>query len=206
MEIKRPLSKQPIPEYAKKVFAGKIFYVYQWDQELYDGSSATFEKLKRPDSTVVYPVLPDGRILLLKQEQPGRELFISTAGGRVDEGEEILAAAKRELLEETGYEAEEWVLWDAQHPTSKIDWVIYTFIAKGLKKVADLNLDSGEKIELLPVSFDEFLEITSDIGFVVRLSLRARESIRRCTTCSNSTQTGRLFFRMRTMRRWRCGG
>ena len=65
------------------------------------------------------------------------------------------------MLEETGYEAEEFILWNATHPASKIDWVVYTFIAKGLKKVADLNLDGGEKIILKPVTFDEFLEIST---------------------------------------------
>src|SRR3989339_528828 len=88
--------------------------------------------------------LMEGRIILTKQEQPGKEPFIGTTGGRVDEGEDILSAAKRELLEESGYEAEEFILWDAQHPTSKIDWVVYTFIAKGLRKIDEAHLDSGE--------------------------------------------------------------
>lgn len=48
---------------------------------------------------VVFPVLPDGRILLTEQEQPGREPFIGACGGRIDEGEDALTAAKRELLE-----------------------------------------------------------------------------------------------------------
>ena len=77
---------------------------------------------------------------------------------KFDEGEDILAAAKRELLEESGYEAEEFILWDAQHPTSKIDWVVYTFIAKGLRKIDEAHLDSGEKIELMFVTLDELIE------------------------------------------------
>ncbi|HEY4513380.1 MAG TPA: hypothetical protein VJH06_02605 [Candidatus Paceibacterota bacterium] len=73
----------------------------------------------------------------------------------------MLTAAKRELLEESGYEAEEFILWDSQHPLSKIDWVVYTFVAKGLKKVADLHLDSGEKIKLLPVTLDKLIDIAT---------------------------------------------
>jgi len=166
MEINRPKSKQPIPDNAKKVFDGVLFDVYQWEQKLFDGTTTVFEKLKRPDTVVVFPVLDDGRIILTEQEQPGKEPFIGATGGRVDEGEDILEAAKRELLEESGYEASEFVLWDAQHPTSKIDWVVYTFIAKGLKKVADMNLDAGEKINLKLVSLDEFIEIAINKNFV----------------------------------------
>ncbi|MFH1534525.1 MAG: NUDIX domain-containing protein [Patescibacteria group bacterium] len=120
MNIIRPESKQPIPKNAKKVFSGILFDVYQWNQKLFDGKETTFEKLVRPDTVVIFPILEDGRILLTKQEQPGKVPFIGATGGRVDKGEDILEAAKRELLEESGYEAAEFVLWDAQHPTSKL--------------------------------------------------------------------------------------
>ncbi|MFH1838400.1 MAG: NUDIX hydrolase [Candidatus Kuenenbacteria bacterium] len=166
MKINRPKSKQPIPDNAKKVFSGVLFDVYQWEQELFDGTKTLFEKLKRPDTVVVFPVLDDGKIILTKQEQPGKEQFIGVTGGRVDDGENILEAAKRELLEESGYEALEFILWDAQHLTSKIDWVIYTFIAKKLKKVSDINLDAGEKITLKLVNFDEFIEIVLNKNFI----------------------------------------
>ena len=166
MKIKRPKSKQPIPDNAKKVFEGVLFDVYQWEQELFDGTKTTFEKLKRPDTVVVFPVLDNGKIILTKQKQPGKESFIGATGGRVDKGEDVLEAAKRELLEESGYTASKFILWDARHPTSKIDWVVYTFIAKGLKKVANINLDAGEKISLKPVTFNEFINIVIDKNFV----------------------------------------
>lgn len=165
MNIFRPISKQPIPSHAKKVFRGVVFDVYQWEQELFDGTKATFEKLKRSDTVVVFPVLDDGKIILTEQEQPGKEPFIGGAGGRVEEGEDILEAAKRELLEESGYEASEFILWDAQHPTSKIDWVVFYFIAKGLRKVANMNLDAGEKITLRPVTLDEFIDMATNKRF-----------------------------------------
>lgn len=163
MEIERPKSKQPIPEHAKRVFKGVIFDVYQWEQEMYDGTKRTFEKLKRADTVTVFSVLPDGKILLTEQEQPGNdEPFLAAIGGRIDEGEDILSAAKRELLEESGYEAKEFILWDSQQPTAKIEYAVYTFVAKGLKKVAEMNLDRGEKIKLLPVTLEELISIATD--------------------------------------------
>lgn len=165
MDIKRPISKQPLPSDAKMVFKGKIFDVYQWEQKMFDGSYETFEKLKRPDTVVVFPILPNGKILLTKQEQPGIKPFIGAAGGRVDEGEEILDAAKRELLEETGYEAKEYVLWKSEQPISKIEWATYVFIARDLKKVADLHFDAGEKIETMEVDFEKFLKLASQPEF-----------------------------------------
>lgn len=165
MNIERPKSKQPLPENAQKVFEGVMFDVYQWEQEMFDGSKATFEKLKRPDTVVIFPVLDDGKIILTKQEQPGKETFIGAAGGRVDPGEDILDAAKRELLEETGYEADEFVLWKALQPVSKIEWAVYVFVARKLKKTSGLSLDAGEKIEVITVDFDEFTKIVQQENF-----------------------------------------
>ena len=159
MEIKRPKSKQPMPKNAKKVFKGEIFDVYQWETDGYDGKKRVFEKLKRPDTAMVIPITEDGQIIIALQEQPNKPPFIGAVGGRVDEGENAFEAAKRELLEETGYEAKEWVLFDAVQPVSKIEWAVYTFIAKGCKKIAEQNLDGAEKIELKFVNFDEFINL-----------------------------------------------
>jgi ADP-ribose pyrophosphatase len=166
MKIIRPISTQPLPDHAECVYKGKIFDVYQWQQEMYDGTKKTFENLKRPDTVVVFPVLDDGSILLTEQEQPNKATFIGACGGRVDEGEDILEGAKREFLEETGYEASEYILWKSVHPASKIDWVVYFFIAKGCEKVSDQSLDGGEKIELKKVSFDELLQIGRNPKFM----------------------------------------
>ena len=157
-EIQRPLSKQSLPDTAKKMYQGIIFDVYQWEVDSYDGTKKIFEKLKRPDTVMVIPITEDGKIILTKEEQPGKQSFIGTAGGRVDDGENVLDAAKRELLEETGYEAKEWVLFDAVQPVSKIEWAVYIFFAKGCKKIMEQNLDGTEKIETIYVDFDEFVQ------------------------------------------------
>jgi ADP-ribose pyrophosphatase len=165
MNIPRPLSKQPLPDTATRVYKGIIFDVYQWEVDGYDGTKKTFEKLKRPDTVIVIPITEDGKIILTKQEQPGKLSFLGTAGGRVDDGEDVLDAAKRELLEETGYEAKEWVLFDAVQPVSKVEWAVYTFFAKGCRKIGEQNLDGAEKIELLYLDFDDFVEKVLDKNF-----------------------------------------
>lgn len=166
METPRPPARQPLPPHAHLAFKGGIFEIHQWEQELYDGSTAIFERAKRDDTVTVIPVLPDGQILLIQQEQPALEPYVSAPGGRVDPGEDPLDAAKRELLEETGYEADTWELIDAHQPAAKIDWAVFTFVAKGLRKVAELDLDAGEKIELMPVSFERFQQYELAEGVV----------------------------------------
>lgn len=168
MKITRPKSKQPIPSHAKRVFQGEIFKVYQWPQKMYDGSTKTFEKIQRADTATVIPITQEGKIITSKQSQPGKKPFLSTIGGRIDIGENPLDAAKRELLEETGYAAKEWILLYAIQPHSKIEWVVYCFIAKGCKKISQQNLDSGEKISLQYLNFKNFIDtiLQKDFGDV----------------------------------------
>jgi len=59
-----------------------------------------------------------------------------------------LAGAKREMLEEAGLEFENWKLVDVKQPFNKIDWLVYTFVANGLKSQHLQKLDAGEMIEL----------------------------------------------------------
>lgn len=157
MKIIRPPSKQPLPSHAKKVFQGTIFSVWQWAQTLYDGTTTTFEKIQRRDTVGVIAVTEDKKIILTRQEQPGIREFIGMPGGIIDNGEDVLDAAKRELLEETGCISDKWELFDSVQPTTKVDWAIFLFIAKDCRKVQAENPDPGEKLSTLLVSWDELL-------------------------------------------------
>lgn len=169
MTITRPLSSQPIPTTASCVFEGKLFSVYQWEQTLYDGSITTFEKVKRPDTVLVFATTDNGEILLLTQEQPGHnEPYVGVAGGRIEDGEDPEAAALRELLEETGYTSDDVILWKAEQPLAKIEWAMYTFIARNCRSVSDMKLDAGEKMILKPVTLDELIELGTTDGFYER--------------------------------------
>jgi 8-oxo-dGTP pyrophosphatase MutT (NUDIX family) len=163
--MRRPASVQPIPDNARKVFSGIIFDVYQWDQPQFDGSVRTFEKLTRPDTVVIVPITEDEQIIVTQQEQPGKQPFIGLAGGRLEKGEDAVMAAGRELKEETGYEAEQFDLLEAQQPIEKIDWVVYVLIGRNCRKVDEQTLDSGERITLKTVSFEEFLVLALDERF-----------------------------------------
>jgi ADP-ribose pyrophosphatase len=162
-----------LPPTAKRVFKGIIFDVYQWEQKMFDGTTATFEKLKRPDTMVVIPVVGD-KILVLDQEQSGRgKAFISLPGGRREEGEDSAKAAARELLEETGYIAEGLKLWKEEMPyENKIIWTVYTYIGRNCQFKQPPHLDPGEKITPRLISFNEFLLLADDPTFY-ELELKA---------------------------------
>jgi ADP-ribose pyrophosphatase len=159
MQIQRPQSRQPIPEHAELKFKGVLFDTYQWQQDMYDSSVRTFEKIKRADCAVVIAITKDKKILMSCQEQPGKPKFYGFFGGLMEEGENPLEAAKRELLEESGYTSDKCELWMATQPSSKIDSAWYDFVFRDCVNIADQRLDGGEKIEVLEVDFEEFLEI-----------------------------------------------
>lgn len=138
-----------VPEPATRVFKGEIFDVYQWEQALFDGSSATFEMLKRPDTLQVFAI-KDHKLVVLNEEQPsmGAALY-GLPGGRHDQPRETeVEAAQRELKEETGMEFRDWRLVGVNQPYAKIEWFVYYFVATGYEKTGPVHLDAGEKIEL----------------------------------------------------------
>ena len=135
---------------------------------MFDGSVEIFEHLKRPNTAVVIPTIGD-KILIEVQEQPHRlKPFLSLPGGRCDWEEDPLAAAKRELLEETGYESYDWTLWKELNPVGKIEWTVYTYIARNCIEKQAPHLDPGEKITIRLIDFEDFLMLSEDPSFYER--------------------------------------
>jgi ADP-ribose pyrophosphatase YjhB (NUDIX family) len=169
VRTKLPPKAKLIPEKAERVFAGKLFDVYQWQQVLYDGSFETFEMLKRPDTVNVFAI-KDNKLVIQRQEQAE---FYSVPGGRHDNPNETeLAAAKRELLEETGMTFKNWRLIWIDQPSRKMEWFIYTFLATDFGSQVEPQLDAGEKIQTELMTLDEVksligsLDASSQADFV----------------------------------------
>lgn len=146
-----------IPNEAKKVFSGVIFDVYQWEQEMFDGTTATFEMVKRPGTVEVIAV-KDGRIWYADEEQPGKGRYKCFLGGRLDGDETAEEAAKRELMEEAGMESDDWEMLYEMQPINKMDWTTTVYIARDCRIVSEQHLDSGEKINLTTCTFDEWVQ------------------------------------------------
>lgn len=154
-----------LPKDAKKVFDGVIFDVYQWEQQMYDGSTETFEMLKRADTTLIIPTAND-KIYIVEEEQPHKGPFTGLLGGRVEEGEDPLTGAKRELLEEGGFISDDWELYTSYMPYTKLDWTISVYIARNCQKITEQKLDPGEKIAIKEVSFDDFVTLVTTSTFI----------------------------------------
>ena len=147
-----------IPAGAKKMFDGIIFDVYHFDLERYDGSTATFEKLKRANTLITIATVGD-KIIVTEDSQPHRDTKWTFPGGRQEEGENELTGAKRELLEETGYASDQWELFKTYTPYNKIDWEIKIFIARNCQKKQEANTDPGEKVEMHLMNFEECINL-----------------------------------------------
>lgn len=149
-----------VPPQAKRVFKGIIFDVYQWQQKMFDGSEATFEMLKRPD-TIKVLVVKDGKIVLINEEQPDHKPAIEMPGGRHDVPDETeLECAQRELHEETGFVCKTWKLLDVQQYHHKIETMLYIYLATDFVRQDEPHLDAGEKISLQLVDYNECLRLS----------------------------------------------
>lgn len=110
-----------------------------------------YYRIKAPDYVLICAMNQDGRVLLERHYKPcvGKFVLTCPAGG-VDDHEEPLFAAKRELLEETGYEAEEWhKIGEFTVDGTRGICNAHFFTAKKLLKTAEPEHNEMEEFELM---------------------------------------------------------
>jgi 8-oxo-dGTP pyrophosphatase MutT (NUDIX family) len=122
------------------------------------GAEHDFYVLSGRDWCNVVPLTDDGEVVLIRQFRHGtRETTLEIPGGIIDPGDPSPAeAARRELLEETGCEANilESIGVIAPNPAVQSN-ACYSFVARGVKQVAAPKLDAAEDIEVVRVPLDE---------------------------------------------------
>ena len=110
-----------------------------------------------PDYVIVLAVTEDGEFLCFRQTKYGVDgTSLAPVGGYLEPGEDPLTAAQRELLEETGCEAPDWInLGQYRVGGNHGAGMAYLFLARGARRVAEINSDDLEEQELFPLTRSE---------------------------------------------------
>jgi ADP-ribose pyrophosphatase len=123
---------------SKEILKNKIFTVV--DEVAHDNSGFEIHRniVRHPGSAVMIAVDEKDRILLVKQFRlPAEKDLWELPAGRIDKGENALQAAKRELREETGYEAKKWVKLISY-------WASPGYVAEKMNLFLAQNLTAGK--------------------------------------------------------------
>jgi ADP-ribose pyrophosphatase len=145
------------------VYEGGLLKVYRDIVRLPDGTQGSREYIKHPGAVAIIALTDDRRLLLERQYRyPSRREYIEIPAGKLEPGEPHDATAKRELLEETGYEAGEWQrLGVLDTAIGYTDERIELFLARKLVK-KERKLDPGEFLEIFFEPFDDALAMVRD--------------------------------------------
>ncbi len=127
------------------------------------GREAGFFVLGASDWINIVAVTPEQELVLVRQYRHGAKTFtLEIPGGMVDPGETPLEAARRELREESGYEAPEWIDLGFVEPNPAIlENHCHTFLARDAVKVAEPSPDGNEE-------FEQVLRPVAEIPLLVR--------------------------------------
>ena len=140
------------------ILNGRFLQVQRDLVRLPDGNQATREYIVHPGAVMVIAQMNDGRFVMERQYRyPVKRVMIEFPAGKLDAGECCLACAQRELLEETGFTAQEWARAGVLHPViSYSTEFIEVWFARGLT-AGPQKLDAGEFLEVFTASMDELL-------------------------------------------------
>lgn len=141
------------------VYDGNFLRLRKDRVRLPDGTEATREYLRHPGAVVIIPLLDDGRVLLERQfRYPNGRVFIELPAGKLEEGEDPLLCAQRELREETGYSASDWQFVCTIHNAiAYSDEHLDIFLARGLT-AGSQQLDAGEFLEIFSLPPSELMD------------------------------------------------
>ncbi|MDX8398950.1 MAG: NUDIX hydrolase [Gallionellaceae bacterium] len=141
------------------VYEGGFVQVHKDHVRLPDGSIGTREYIKHPGAVTIIALLDNGNLIMERQfRYAARQEFIELPAGKIDYGEDALLTAQRELLEETGYIAQDWTHLTTAWPCIGFsDEKIEYFLARGLS-YKERKLDEGEFLEVFELSPAEAIE------------------------------------------------
>jgi ADP-ribose pyrophosphatase len=142
------------------LYNGKIFDVVLEKVTLPNGAIKDREIVRHPGAAAMVPLLDDGKVVLIRQYRHAVGEFLwEIPAGTLERGEEAIECARRELVEETGYEASSFgKLAEILPAPGYTDEHIHIFLATGLRSVKQ-KLEDDEVLELQPMAFDTALEM-----------------------------------------------
>ncbi len=143
---------------SQELLRGHFLHAMRDTVRLPDGKEAFREYVIHPGAVMVVAELPDGRLVLERQfRYPVKAVMVEFPAGKLDPGEDALACAQRELLEETGYTARQWARAGVLHPViSYSTEFIDIWFARELT-AGERQLDAGEFLDVFSASADELL-------------------------------------------------
>ena len=141
---------------SQEIYDGVILHVFKDTVSLPNGNPATREVIRHVGAVGVIPINEDGKVIIERQfRYPLDRVVTEIPAGKLDSfTEDRLSAAKRELEEETGYTAKEWISLGDYYPTpAYCDERITLYLARGLA-LGQRHLDEDEflNFELVPLS------------------------------------------------------
>ena len=141
------------------------FDIVNEDARLPDGSETDFDYLTEGESVVVLPFTADGDVVLVEEWRQAvkRVNRALPAGGLEPSDDDLPAAVRRELTEETGYEAGEVEHLTTVEPANGIsDAVFHYFVARDCAPTGEQDLDDNETISVDTTSFDALVDAVGE--------------------------------------------